>query len=48
MKDYMIQIYSDSEKIVEVPDVFVYGLFIVFGLFILKLTLKDSKWKYYL
>ncbi len=43
MKDYMIQIYSDSEKIIEVPDVFVYGLFIVFALFILRLTLKDSK-----
>lgn len=43
MKDYMIQIYSDSEKLVEIPDLIVYGSFIIFALFILKITLKDSK-----
>ena len=42
-KDYMIEIYRDSEKVIEVPDLLVYGLFIAFALFIVKLATKNSK-----
>tara|TARA_B100000963_G_scaffold289568_1_gene259090 strand:- start:3866 stop:4009 length:144 start_codon:yes stop_codon:yes gene_type:complete len=42
-QDFMIEIYRDSEKVIEVPDLLVFGLFIGFALFICKLAFKNSK-----
>ena len=40
----MIEVYRDSEKVIEVPDLIVYGLFIGLALFIVKLAFKNSEW----
>lgn len=44
-KDYMFEVYRDSEMVIEVPDIIVYGIVIAFALFIFKLSLKETKTK---
>ena len=44
---FMFEVYRDSEKVVEIPDVFVYALVIWLALFILKLSTKERKWNGY-
>ena len=47
LKDYMFEVYRDSEKVVEIPDVFVYTLILGIALFIFKLSIKERKWNGY-
>ena len=43
LKDYMFEIYRDSEKVIEIPDIFVYTLILGVALFIFKLSIKERK-----
>ena len=43
LKDYMFEVYRDSEKVIEIPDIFVYTLILGVALFIFKLSIKKRK-----
>ena len=43
LKDFMFEVYRDSEKVIEIPDVIVNALEIGLALFILKLSTKERK-----
>ena len=43
LKDYMFEVYRDSEKVIEIPDIFVYTLILRLALFIFKLSIKERK-----